>query len=87
MGWRVKSWYQHLAHIEEPDSVVIVDIVMILTLLYEDYRRKRIERAESRVQKRWEGLESEAGWKPKLSASLSRSRRLPQPQNGHTADA
>ena len=36
------------------DSVVIVDIVMILTLLYEDYRRKRIERAEARVQQRWE---------------------------------
>ena len=51
------------------DSVVIVDVVMILTLLYEDYRRKRIERAESRIQKRWEGwnqrrLEAEAAGRP-----------------------
>ena len=36
------------------ESVVVVDTVMILTLLYEDYRRKRIERAETRVQQRWE---------------------------------
>ena len=36
------------------DSVMVVDTVMILTLLYEDYRRKRIERAEARIQGRWE---------------------------------
>jgi hypothetical protein len=35
------------------DSVVVVDIVMILTLLYEDYRRKRIERAVAQERERW----------------------------------
>ena len=65
------------------DSVVIVDIVMILTLLYEDYRRKRIERAEARVQKRWEGwnqrrLEAEAAGQPFDEPPPSLSR------NGHS---
>ena len=36
------------------DSIVIVDVVMILTLLYEDYRRKRTEMALARLQQRWE---------------------------------
>ena len=35
------------------DSVVIVDVVMILTLLYEDYRRKRTERAVAQERQRW----------------------------------
>ncbi|MYC37703.1 MAG: hypothetical protein F4X66_12460 [Chloroflexi bacterium] len=51
------------------DSVVIVDIVMILTLLYEDYRRKRTERALARLQEKWEGwnqrrLEADAAAQP-----------------------
>ena len=35
------------------DSVVIVDVVMILTLLYEDYRRKRTEKAVAQERQRW----------------------------------
>ena len=35
------------------DSVMVVDTIMILTLLYEDYRKKRLLRAEA-VQARWE---------------------------------
>lgn len=36
------------------DSVVTVDVVMILTLLYEDYRKKRTERAVAQNQAKWE---------------------------------
>ena len=51
------------------DSIVVVDIVMILTLLYEDYRRKRIERALAQLQEKWEGwnqrrLDAEAAGQP-----------------------
>ena len=51
------------------ESIIVVDVAMILTLLYEDYRRKRIERAEARIQKRWEGwnqrrMEAEAAGQP-----------------------
>ena len=55
------------------DSVVVVDIFMILTLLYEDYRRKRLERAEARGEVRerekWQAwnqrrLDAEASGQP-----------------------
>ncbi len=51
------------------DSVVIVDIVMILTLLYEDYRRKRTERAVAQERARWVAwnqrrLDAEAAGQP-----------------------
>ena len=64
------------------DSVVTVDIVMILTLLYEDYRRKRIERAEARVQGMWEAwnqrrLDAEAAGQPFTDPPPSLK------QNGH----
>ena len=51
------------------DSIVTVDIVMILTLLYEDYRRKRIERAVARIHQQWQAwnqrrLDAEAAGQP-----------------------
>ena len=68
------------------DSVVIVDIVMILTLLYEDYRRKRIERAEARaqeVQERW------MAWNQRRMDAESAGQPFDEPppsatQNGNT---
>ena len=64
------------------DSVVTVDIVMILTLLYEDYRRKRIERAVARNQERWEAwnqrrLDADAAGEPfnEPPPSLARNGR------------
>ena len=51
------------------ESIIVVDVAMILTLLYEDYRRKRIERALARLQEKWEGWnqrrqEAEAAGQP-----------------------
>ena len=68
------------------DSVVTVDIVMILTLLYEDYRRKRIERAVARNQAKWEAwnqrrLDAEAAGQPFTEPPPSLN------QNGHNSDA
>ena len=67
------------------DSVVIVDIVMILTLLYEDYRRKRTERALARLQERWEA------WNQRRLDAESNGQPFTEPppsatQNGHTTD-
>ena len=67
------------------DSVVIVDIVMILTLLYEDFRRKRTERALARLQERWEGwnqrrMDAEANGQPFTEPPPSAT------QNGHTIE-
>ncbi len=64
------------------DSVVAVDIVMILTLLYEDYRRKRTERAVARNQARWESwnqrrLDAEGSGQPFTEAPPSLN------QDGH----
>ena len=59
------------------DSVVTVVVVMILTLLYEDYRRKRTERALARLQERWLGLESTQAGCGGRRAAVYRSRRLP----------
>ena len=58
------------------DSIVVVDLVMILTLLYEDYRRKRIERAVAQERERWVAwnqrrLDAEAAGQPFLSRALS----------------
>ena len=68
------------------DSIIVVDVVMILTLLYEDYRRKRIERALARLQERWEGwnqrrLEAEAARQPfdEPPPSLTRNGRSESP--------
>ena len=60
-------WYE--VSVVAADSVVTVDIVMILTLLYEDYRRKRIERAVARVHQQWQAwnqrrLDAEAAGQP-----------------------
>ena len=68
------------------DSVVAVDIVMILTLLYEDYRRKRIERAVAQNQAKWEAwnqrrLDAEAAGQPFTEPPPSLK------QNGHNSDA
>ena len=67
------------------DSVVIVDIVMILTLLYEDFRRKQTERALARLQERWEGwnqrrMDAEANGQPFTEPPPSAT------QNGHTIE-
>ena len=64
------------------DSVVAVDVVMILTLLYEDYRRKRIERAVARVHQKWDAwnqrrLDAEAAGQPFTEPPPSAT------QNGH----
>lgn len=68
------------------DSIVVVDVVMILTLLYEDYRRKRIERAVARVHAQWNAwnqrrLDAEANGQPFTEPPPSAT------QNGHTTDA
>lgn len=68
------------------DSVVTVDIVMILTLLYEDYRRKRIERAVAQERERWvvwnqRRLDAEAAGQPFTEPPPS------ERTNGHNTDA
>ena len=68
------------------DSIIVVDVVMILTLLYEDYRRKRIERAVARVHAQWNAwnqrrLDAEANGQPFTEPPPSAT------QNGHTTDA
>ena len=71
------------------DSVVVVDIVMILTLLYEDYRRKRFERAEARgaarERERWQAwnqrrLDAEVAGQPFTETTPI------VPENGRTSD-
>ena len=64
------------------DSVIAVDVVMILTLLYEDYRRKRTERAVAQNQARWEAwnqrrMDAEAAGQPfdEPPPSLTRNGR------------
>ena len=68
------------------DSVVTVDVVMILTLLYEDYRRKRTERALARLQERWVAwnqrrLDAEATGQPFIEPPPSLN------QNGHNSNS
>ena len=68
------------------DSVVTVDIVMILTLLYEDYRRKRTERAVAQERERWVAwnqrrLDAEAAGQPFAEPPP------PERRNGHKSDA
>ena len=68
------------------DSVVVVDVVMILTLLYEDYRRKRIERALARLQGQWEA------WNQRRLESEANGQTFTEPppsatHNGHSVDA
>ena len=67
------------------DSIVVVDIVMILTLLYEDYRRKRIERAVARERERW------VAWNQRRLDAEAAGHPFDEPppsatQNGHTTD-
>ena len=68
------------------DSVVIVDIVMILTLLYEDYRRKRTARAVAQERERWVAwnqrrLDAEAAGQPFTEAPP------PETQNGQPVES
>ena len=65
------------------ESIIVVDVAMILTLLYEDYRRKRIERAEARIQKRWEG------WNQRRMEAEAAGQSFDEPppsltRNGHS---
>ena len=67
------------------DSVVIVDIVMILTLLYEDYRRKRIERAVAVERERW------MAWNQRRMDAEANGQPFTEPPpsatlNGHTIE-
>ena len=68
------------------DSVVAVDIVVILTLLYEDYRRKRIERAVVRERERW------VAWNQRRLDAEAAGQRFDEPppserRNGHESNA
>ena len=68
------------------DSIVTVDIVMILTLLYEDYRKKRTARAVARERERWlawnqRRLDAEA------AGELFTEPPPPEMQNGHNSEA